>query len=253
VDYGSEFRVGATLSNIFQRHPKWTRMSPILTHGSEWPLEPIDEERRLADVRKALIFGNHKGALMKLDLLLQLMLKDVHFSYCLPLPLTKFGVISETICDLVNAILLSGDWDPSELFAPNQHLVPESELLEPDIPFAAGAELIVEIPVDPRGILPASRATIRVKILPATQLGALPALQVATQVEILQQRWQRSAAKPAKTSVAQWQLRSDSASEGGSKSSTSEGGSASKFGSPSQVAAAQRPQQHSQQRQWHRQ
>jgi hypothetical protein len=89
VGYGSEFRAVTTLSNIFQRHPNWTRMSRILTHGSEWPLEPIDEECRLVDVREALTFGNHKGASMKPDLLLQLMSKDVHFGYCLPLPLAK--------------------------------------------------------------------------------------------------------------------------------------------------------------------
>jgi hypothetical protein len=259
-------------------------MSRILTHGLEWPLAPINKECRLADVWEALIFGNHKGVSTKPDLLLQLMSKDVHFGYCLRLPLAKaekipgiliapmniqqqntinefgriipkdrqthdqsfkwssgtfvnsrvkteellpclfgacikrivnwaitarrlfpdvpilafkinfklafqrrhlnaatavqmctklnkigillmmlwlsfggkpcpfeWGVISETICDLANAILLSDDWDPSELFAPNQHLVPENELLEPDIPFAAGAELIVKIPVDPQG------------------------------------------------------------------------------------------------------
>ncbi len=63
----------------------------------------------------------------------------------------KWGVISKTICDLANAILLSNDGDPGELFAPNQHLVPERELLEPNVPFAAGAELIVKIPVDPQG------------------------------------------------------------------------------------------------------
>ncbi len=65
VGYGSEFRAVTTLSNILQRHPNWTRMSQILTHGSEWPLEPIAEECRLADVREALTFGNHKGASMK--------------------------------------------------------------------------------------------------------------------------------------------------------------------------------------------
>lgn len=89
VGYGSEFRVVATLSNIFQRHPNWTQMSRILTHGLEWPLEPINDECRLADVREALSFGNHKGASTKPDLLLQLMSKDVHFGYCLPLPLAK--------------------------------------------------------------------------------------------------------------------------------------------------------------------
>ncbi len=89
MGYGSEFREVATLSSIFQRHPNWKRMSRILTHGSEWPLEPINDECRLADVREALIFGNHKGASVKPDLLLQLMSKDVHFGYCLPLPLAK--------------------------------------------------------------------------------------------------------------------------------------------------------------------
>jgi hypothetical protein len=64
-------------------------MSRILTHGLEWPLKPINDKCRLADVREALIFGNHKGASVKPDLLLQLMLKDVHFGYCLPLPLAK--------------------------------------------------------------------------------------------------------------------------------------------------------------------
>jgi hypothetical protein len=64
----------------------------------------------------------------------------------------EWGVISETICDLANAILHSNDWDPKELFAPNQHLVPERELLNDNAPFAEGAELIVDIPVGPRGI-----------------------------------------------------------------------------------------------------
>ncbi len=64
----------------------------------------------------------------------------------------EWGVISETICDLANAILLSKDWDPKELFALNQHIVPERELLDNDVPFAEGAELIVDIPIDPRGI-----------------------------------------------------------------------------------------------------
>jgi hypothetical protein len=64
----------------------------------------------------------------------------------------EWGVISETVCDLENAILHSNNWDPKELFAPNQHLVPERELLNDNAPFAEGAELIVDIPVDPRRI-----------------------------------------------------------------------------------------------------
>jgi hypothetical protein len=63
---------------------------------------------------------------------------------------SEWGVISETICDLANAILHNNDWDPDKLFAPNQHLVPAQMLLDDDTPFAEGAELIVDIPIDPR-------------------------------------------------------------------------------------------------------
>jgi hypothetical protein len=102
VGYGSEFQDVKTLSNIFQCHPNWTRMSQILTNGLEWPLKPLDEDSRMADVRDALIFGNHKGALMQPDLLWHLMLKDVHFGYCLPLPLAKAEKIPDILIAPMN-------------------------------------------------------------------------------------------------------------------------------------------------------
>jgi hypothetical protein len=40
----------------------------------------------------------------------------------------EWGIISKTIWDLANVILHNNDWDPKELIAPNQHLVPEREL-----------------------------------------------------------------------------------------------------------------------------
>ncbi len=36
-------------------------------------------------------------------------------------------------------------------YAPSQHLVPAMELLDASIPFGEGADLIVDISVDPRG------------------------------------------------------------------------------------------------------
>jgi hypothetical protein len=63
---------------------------------------------------------------------------------------SEWDVISETICNLANAILHNNDWDPDELFAPNQHLVPAQTLLVDDTPFAKGVDLIVNIPIDPR-------------------------------------------------------------------------------------------------------
>jgi len=62
VGYGSVFRDKATLYHLFAHHPNWNRMTPILRNGSEWPLEPLDEDSRRADVDEALNFGNNKGA-----------------------------------------------------------------------------------------------------------------------------------------------------------------------------------------------
>ncbi len=282
VGYDLEFHNEATLYHLFARYPNWNRTTPILRNGSEWPLEPLDKNSRRTDVDKALTFGNHKGASLQPELLKQLVLKDVHYGYCLLLPLGKatkipniliapmniqkqnmidkfgwivlkerlthdqsfewlsgtsvnkrviteellpfmfgscirrivhwavtarrlypnlpilasginfkfafqrmhlnaatalqtctmlpkfeillmwlrlssggkpcpymWGVFSETICDLANAILLNKDWDLSNLFAPNQPLVPPRALLDNDIPFGEGAELIVDIPIDP--------------------------------------------------------------------------------------------------------
>jgi len=63
----------------------------------------------------------------------------------------EWGVISESICDLAIAILQHNDWDPSKLHSPSQNLIPERVVLDDSIPFGEGKELIVDIPVDPRG------------------------------------------------------------------------------------------------------
>ncbi len=102
VGYGSEFRDVDTLRKIFGWHPNWTRMSKILENGSEWPLEPLDEELRCDDVDAALAFGNHKGVSLQPDLLQKLVSKDVHFGYCLPLPLDKAQKIPGTLLAPMN-------------------------------------------------------------------------------------------------------------------------------------------------------
>jgi hypothetical protein len=64
---------------------------------------------------------------------------------------SEWGSIAESICNLANAILLSDDWDPLSLQSPNQHLVPDKIILDKIISFGIEQDLIVEIPVDPRG------------------------------------------------------------------------------------------------------
>ena len=65
----------------------------------------------------------------------------------------EWGVISESICDLANAILLNDDWDHNVVMSPDQELVPQRICLDDNIPFGQGKELIVDIPIDPRGMV----------------------------------------------------------------------------------------------------
>jgi hypothetical protein len=59
--------------------------------------------------------------------------------------------MSETICDLTNAIMAEDEWNPNVLCSPNAHLLPKIEPLPADIPFGEALPLAVDIAVDPRG------------------------------------------------------------------------------------------------------
>ena len=86
------------------------------------------------------------------ELRLALMMLRLSFGGA-PCP-SEWGLISESICDLMNAILQHDDWDPLTLFAETaQAHVPPKEVLPDDVPFGIGRELIVDIPVDARGIV----------------------------------------------------------------------------------------------------
>ena len=76
VGYGSEFQKGKLLLPLLKNHPLWNRMKKMLTHGSQWPTEPITKEDIAADLIEALKFGNHKGATTKPELLLKLVSMD---------------------------------------------------------------------------------------------------------------------------------------------------------------------------------
>jgi hypothetical protein len=64
----------------------------------------------------------------------------------------EWGIISETICNLANTILHDETWDPDELSVPNHLFVREQTLLNDDILFGQGTELIVDILISPRGM-----------------------------------------------------------------------------------------------------
>ena len=59
--------------------------------------------------------------------------------------------MSDSICDLANKLLKCKDWDPLTFHALVQADIPTQEYLDNEVPFAMGRELIVNVPVDPRG------------------------------------------------------------------------------------------------------
>jgi hypothetical protein len=63
----------------------------------------------------------------------------------------EWGIILETVCDLANKLLKCEDWEPQDLHASVQTNIPPRKYLSNDIPFTIGRNLIVDIPIDPRG------------------------------------------------------------------------------------------------------
>ncbi len=66
----------------------------------------------------------------------------------------EWVAISESICKLINTILHHSDWNLLSLYATDaQEHVPPKELLPGNIPFGIGSDLIVDIPINTRGII----------------------------------------------------------------------------------------------------
>ena len=63
----------------------------------------------------------------------------------------KYGVISESVWGLLIALLHSNDCDPHSFKSKLGDRVPQPNFLPGETPFAEGEDLIVDIPVDPRG------------------------------------------------------------------------------------------------------
>lgn len=64
---------------------------------------------------------------------------------------SEWGEMSETICDLTNAILSDSSWDPKLMRSPNQDLVPKEPMLPDTVGFGEARQLFVDIPINPRG------------------------------------------------------------------------------------------------------
>ena len=61
------------------------------------------------------------------------------------------GIMLELICNLANELLKRRDWKPKELHALVQQDIPQQQYLDNDAPFASSRELIIDVPINPRG------------------------------------------------------------------------------------------------------
>ncbi len=57
----------------------------------------------------------------------------------------------ETVCDLADDLLKCKDWELRDIHASAQKNIPPRKYLDDDIPFAIGRNLIVDIPINPKG------------------------------------------------------------------------------------------------------
>lgn len=63
----------------------------------------------------------------------------------------EWSIVSETVTDLANALLVDENWDPQDLHAPIQSKIPPKKVLPEEIPFAEALPMIVEAEADGRG------------------------------------------------------------------------------------------------------
>mmetsp|Transcript_8977 Transcript_8977/g.25218 ORF Transcript_8977/g.25218 Transcript_8977/m.25218 type:complete len:170 (+) Transcript_8977:1102-1611(+) len=86
LSMGSEFRPACVLEPLLGQHPLWYRIRSLLTVGSIWALDPIDNTERLQGVMDNIERGNHKSARDRPDVLRQQIIDDVTHGFALSHP-----------------------------------------------------------------------------------------------------------------------------------------------------------------------
>jgi hypothetical protein len=104
MDYGSEFRPPSQLEQILQPHPNWLAFKRLLESGLDWPIAEISEEDWKWDIKEALTFGNHKGAMTNYNLLCELINDDVTHRFSLPLPMSKIHLLPNILIAPMNIV-----------------------------------------------------------------------------------------------------------------------------------------------------
>ena len=87
LDYGSEFRPIEALKPLLQKHPRWTKLAYLLSHGSCWPVSKLNDNTRKAKNSELLSRGNHKSASTYSDFLRTSLEKEITQGWMIPLPI----------------------------------------------------------------------------------------------------------------------------------------------------------------------
>ena len=84
--YGSEFKQTFELQALFEKHPRWHEFNNLLNHGSLWPVKKLKDDLLKADLKGALIRGNHKSAKINNDFLNSALSKEIKKGWELLIP-----------------------------------------------------------------------------------------------------------------------------------------------------------------------
>ena len=84
ISYGSEFRTVEVLEPLLHKIPLRKAVSEILVKGAKYPLERINNSRRISDLEESLQQGNHQAAKKESSILTKLIQKDVNAGFQLP-------------------------------------------------------------------------------------------------------------------------------------------------------------------------
>jgi len=76
LSVGSEFRPASVLAPLCDWHPLWHCVQCWLSLGIDYPLSPLSDDDRLADLTANLARGNHQSATFNLHHLTGMMLQD---------------------------------------------------------------------------------------------------------------------------------------------------------------------------------
>ncbi len=94
TSFGSEFCHPDLLEPLLLHHPNWRRFRDLLSKGSNWALDPIVNEDRLAKNSEFRIQGNHKSAKTYDSELCKIISQEISQGWMLPLPISYLVSLS---------------------------------------------------------------------------------------------------------------------------------------------------------------